>query len=43
MAVLASPDLAERYRYRHGVELLDGVTVASRAEDWWTAWRQFFF
>ncbi len=43
VAVLAAPDLAERYRYRHGVELVDGVTVASRAEDWWTAWRQFFF
>jgi len=43
VAVLSAPDLAERYRYRHGIELLDGVTVASRAEDWWTAWRQFFF
>ena len=26
-----------------GVELLDPVPVASRADDWWTAWRQFFF
>ena len=43
VAVLGGPDLAERYRYRYGVELLDGVTVASRADDWWTAWRQFFF
>jgi D-amino peptidase len=43
VAVLASPDLAERYRYRHGVELVDPVTISSRAEDWWTAWRQFFF
>lgn len=43
VAILASPDLAERYRYRHGVELVDPVTIASRAEDWWTAWRQFFF
>jgi D-amino peptidase len=43
VAVLSSTDLAERYRYRHGIELVDGVTVASRAEDWWTAWRQFFF
>jgi D-amino peptidase len=43
VAVLAAPDLAERYRYRHGVELLDPVTIASQAEDWWTAWRHFFF
>jgi D-amino peptidase len=43
VAVLATPDLAEKYRHRHGVELLDPVTVASRADDWWTAWRQFFF
>ena len=43
VAVLGAPDLAERYRYRRGIELLDGVTVVSRAEDWWTAWRQFFF
>jgi D-amino peptidase len=43
VAVLTSPDLAERYRFRHGVELVDPVTIASRADDWWTAWRQFFF
>jgi D-amino peptidase len=28
---------------RPGVELLDPRTVVSRADDWWTAWRQFFF
>jgi D-amino peptidase len=43
VAVFATPDLVERYRHRHGVELLDPVTVASRADDWWTAWRQFYF
>jgi D-amino peptidase len=43
VAVFAEPDLAFRYRFRHGVELVDPVTIASRAEDWWTAWRQFFF
>ena len=26
-----------------GVELLDPRTVVSRADDWLTAWRQFFF
>jgi D-amino peptidase len=41
-ADLADAGLAERYRWRHGVEV-DGVTITSRAEDWWTAWRQFFF
>ena len=31
VAVLATPDLADRYRHRHGVELVDPVTIASRA------------
>jgi D-amino peptidase len=39
---LASPDHAEPYRHRHGVEL-DGRRVVSRGDDWWSAWRQFFF
>ena len=28
---------------RSGVEQLDPRTIVSRADDWWTAWRQFFF
>jgi D-amino peptidase len=32
-----------KLRYRAGVELLDARTLVSRADDWWTAWRQFFF
>ena len=32
-----------KLRYRAGVELLDGRTIVSRADDWWTAWKQFFF
>ncbi|HEX3805727.1 MAG TPA: M55 family metallopeptidase [Gaiellaceae bacterium] len=33
----------ERYRYRAGVEITSSRQIASRGEDWWTAWRQFFF
>jgi hypothetical protein len=33
----------ERLRYRSGVEILEPRRIASRADDWWTAWRQFFF
>lgn len=40
---LASPDKAEPFRYRHGVETTDARTVVSRAEDWWAAWRQVYF
>jgi D-amino peptidase len=29
--------------YRHGVEVLEPRKVVSRADDWWSAWRQFFF
>jgi D-amino peptidase len=28
---------------RPGVEQVDPRTVVSRADDWWSAWRQFFF
>jgi D-amino peptidase len=41
-AVFADAGLAERYQHRHGVEV-DGVRIISRADDWWSAWRQFFF
>ena len=34
---------AAKLRHRSGVELLDARTVVSRADDWWTAWKQFFF
>jgi D-amino peptidase len=28
---------------RQGVEQIEPRTIVSRADDWWTAWRQFFF
>jgi D-amino peptidase len=34
---------AEKLRYRSGVELVDPRMIVSRADDWWTAWKQFFF
>ena len=30
------------YRRRPGVEVVAERTIVSRADDWWTAWRQFF-
>jgi D-amino peptidase len=39
----ASPDLVQKLRYRHGVEILDPRTIVSRADNWWTAWTQFYF
>ena len=33
----------QKLRFQHGVELLDDRTLVSRADDWWTAWKQFFF
>ena len=38
-----SPDRLEEYRNRRGVEVLDPLTLVSRADDWWSAWSQFFF
>jgi D-amino peptidase len=34
---------ARQMRFQHGVELLDDRTIVSSADDWWTAWKQFFF
>jgi D-amino peptidase len=36
-------DHAERYRFRAGVEITEPRQIVSRADDWWTAWKQFFF
>jgi D-amino peptidase len=33
---------ASRYRGRHGVEVTGPREIVSRADDWWSAWRQFF-
>jgi D-amino peptidase len=32
-----------RLRFQPGVDRLDDRTIVSHAEDWWTAWKQFFF
>jgi D-amino peptidase len=36
-------DQVEQYRFRHGVEIAGPRRIVSRADDWWTAWTQFFF
>jgi D-amino peptidase len=33
----------EKYLHRAGVEITGSRQIASRADDWWTAWRQFYF
>ena len=40
---LVSPDRADAFRYKPGVELPDPRTVISTADDWWSAWKQFWF
>jgi D-amino peptidase len=40
---LTSTDAADAYRHKQGVEIVEPRKVVSRADDWWTAWRQFFF
>jgi D-amino peptidase len=36
-------DRLVEYRNRRGVEQLDDLTLVSRADDWWSAWSQFYF
>jgi D-amino peptidase len=38
-----SPDRLVEYRNRRGVEQVDAMTLVSTADDWWTAWSQFYF
>jgi len=40
---LVSEDKAVPVGRKHGVELTDPRTAVSRADDWWTSWRQLFF
>ena len=37
------PSPPRKLRFQPGVEFLDDRTLVSRADDWWTAWKQFFF
>jgi D-amino peptidase len=39
---LAAPDRAQPYRNKRGVEIIEPRIVVSRADDWWTAWKQFY-
>jgi D-amino peptidase len=39
---LASSDLTVTYKNRAGIELKDSRTIVSRADDWWTAWKQVY-
>jgi len=39
---LMGSHLVEPYRFRHGIEVVDGRRLVSKADDWWTAWRQFW-
>jgi D-amino peptidase len=36
-------DTLERYRYREGVEITDSRQITVRADNWWAAWRRFYF
>jgi D-amino peptidase len=41
--VFTTTDRLEEYRNRRGVEVTGPLTIVSSADDWWTAWSQFFF
>jgi D-amino peptidase len=38
-----TPSRLVEYRNRKGTEQIDAHTLVSRADDWWTAWSQFYF
>jgi D-amino peptidase len=37
------PSRLVEYRNRRGTEQIGAHTLVSRADDWWTAWSQFYF
>ena len=39
----SQPRDVQKLRFRHGVEVVEPRTIVSRADDWWTAWKQFYF
>jgi D-aminopeptidase len=39
----ATPDGAAKYLHRPGVDVVEPRKIVSRADDWLTAWRQFYF
>jgi D-amino peptidase len=39
---LTATNATDQYRSKPGVEVVDSRQVVSRADDWWSAWRQFF-
>jgi len=38
-----TPARLVEYSNRNGIEQIDDHTLVSRADDWWTAWSQFYF
>ncbi len=40
---LTATNATDQYRSKPGVEVVDSRQIVSRADDWWSAWRQFFF
>jgi D-amino peptidase len=38
-----STEIPQKLRFQPGIELVDDRTISTRADDWWTAWKQFFF
>ena len=43
MVEFKNTEAARKLRDRAGVDLIAPRTIVSRADDWWSAWRQFFF
>jgi D-amino peptidase len=40
---LNTTNATDEFRRKHGVEIVDSRELVSRADDWWSAWQQFYF
>ena len=43
MVEYKSTHAAQKLRYAPGVDFIEPRKIVSRADDWWSAWKQFFF
>lgn len=41
--VSTKPVRVVEFQNHRGVQKADALTLVSKAEDWWTAWQQFYF
>ncbi len=40
---MATADRTEKFRHSPGIEIVDARRISVTGDDWWTAWKSFYF